>query len=166
MKPTVHFAAAILLAIPTLCIAQTPATLSNDAKAEIRQKIDTYLEAVNTADPQIAARVWLTTDEATFIHPVGEAHGWREISSQIYETLMGKMFSKRALTLAGEPEIHVFGNAAVAEFHWDFIATRHANGAAVHNTGRESQMYVHFPDQGWRLVHVHYSGPPVNPGTN
>jgi hypothetical protein len=26
---------------------------------------------------------------------------------------------------------------------------------------RESQFYVNLPGQGWRLVHVHYSGPPV-----
>jgi ketosteroid isomerase-like protein len=72
---------------------------------------------------------------------------------------MGQTFSKRSLKLAAEPAIHVFGDTAVAEFHWDFVATLRSNGSEVHTKGRESQVYVRFADKGWRLVHVHYSGP-------
>ena len=49
----------------------------------------------------------------------------------------------------------------MVEFDWDFVATMRADGTAVHTTGRESQVYVNLPAKGWRLVHVHYSGPPV-----
>jgi ketosteroid isomerase-like protein len=62
--------------------------------------------------------------------------------------------------------IHVYGDAAVVEFDWDFVATLRSNGASVHSTGRESRVYIKFRDKGWRLVHVHYSGPPVSvPGS-
>jgi hypothetical protein len=54
----------------------------------------------------------------------------------------------------------------VAEFDWDFHATLRSDGSPVHTTGRESQFYVKFPDKGWRLVHVHYSGPVVAPPSN
>ncbi|UWZ86149.1 YybH family protein [Occallatibacter riparius] len=79
---------------------------------------------------------------------------------------MGQTFSKRSLKASAEPVIHVYGDAAVAEFDWDFHATLRKDGSPVHTTGRESQFYVKFPDKGWRLVHVHYSGPAVPPPSN
>ena len=54
--------------------------------------------------------------------------------------------------------IQLYGDAAVVEFEWDFVATVRADGSLRHTTGRESQVYVKRPE-GWRLVHVHYSGP-------
>jgi ketosteroid isomerase-like protein len=77
----------------------------------------------------------------------------------VFVKLMGQTFSKRSLTPSSEPVIHVFGDAAVAEFDWEFLATLRKDGSPVHTTGRESQFYVKFADRGWRLVHVHYSGP-------
>lgn len=65
---------------------------------------------------------------------------------------MGQTFSKRSLTLADDPVIHIFGDAAVAEFHWDFVATVRSNGSEAHTKGRESQVWVRFPENGWRLV--------------
>ena len=98
-----------------------------------------------------------------FISPVGHDRGWDQIADDIYVKLMGQTFSKRHLTAKAEPVIHVYGDAAVAEFDWDFVATLRSNGSQVHTTGRESQVYIRFPDKGWRLVHVHYSGPAVPP---
>lgn len=68
-------------------------------------------------------------------------------------------FSRRELRLTGEPVIHLYGDAAVAEFDWEFTATRRADNGERHTSGRESQIYVRRPGRGWRLVHVHYSGP-------
>jgi len=52
------------------------------------------------------------------------------------------------------------------EFDWDFVAILRSDGMVVHTTGRESQVYVNLPGKGWRLVHVHYSGPAVKePGS-
>lgn len=133
-----------------------------EAKAEIRVLIDRYMQSVDEADPKIAATVWLTTPDVSFINPVGHERGWDEIASEVYVKLMGKTFSTRLLKNSSGVTIHVYGNAAVAEFDWDFVATLRSDGKTqVHTMGRESQFYVKLPDMGWRLVHVHYSGPPV-----
>jgi ketosteroid isomerase-like protein len=149
------------LAVERGVIAQNSAALP-DPKAEIRRLIDTYMQSVDDADTRLGATVWLTTPDASFIEPLGHERGWDEIAAVVYGKLMGQTFSKRLLKLASEPSIHVYGDAAVAEFDWDFVATMRSDGSAVHTTGRESQVYINLPGKGWRLVHVHYSGPPVS----
>jgi hypothetical protein len=52
----------------------------------------------------------------------------------------------------------IYGNVAVVEFNWDFVAVFRSSGQTLHTTGRESQVNVNVPRKGWRLVHVHYSG--------
>jgi ketosteroid isomerase-like protein len=79
---------------------------------------------------------------------------------------LGQTFSQRTLKNSGDIVVHLYGDAAVVEFDWDFVATLRSNGAPVHTTGRESQVYVKLPSKGWRLVHVHYSGPPVSVPSN
>ena len=145
--------------------AQRDASDTN-AKATIRSLMNTYMQAVDAADPAIAAKVFLTTPDASFINPVGHERGWDQIANEVFVRLMGQTFSKRDLKASTEPVIHVYGDAAVAEFDWDFHATLRKDGSPVHTTGRESQFYVRFPDKGWRLVHVHYSGPAVPPPSN
>ncbi len=56
-------------------------------------------------------------------------------------------------------KLDLYGNAAVAEFDWHFTAVRRDNGQTQHTTGRESQVWAKIPNTGWRIVHVHYSGP-------
>jgi ketosteroid isomerase-like protein len=140
---------------------ETRAADHGKARAQIRGLMDTYMQAVDAADPAIAAKVFLTSPDTSFINPVGHERGWDQIADEVFVKLMGQTFSKRSLTASAEPVIHVFGDAAVAEFDWDFSATLRKDGSPVHTTGRESQFYVRFPDKGWRLVHVHYSGPAV-----
>lgn len=153
--------------ILALAAVLAPAAFAQDstatARAEIRRDIDTYMRSIDAADPKLGATIWLTTPEASFINPVGHERGWQQIVDEVYVKLMGQTFSQRHLTAQAEPVIHVYGNAAVVEFDWDFVATLRSNGSAVHTTGRESQVYVKFPQKGWRLVHVHYSGPAVAP---
>ena len=136
------------------------------AKAEIRHKIDVYLQSVDDADAKLGASVWSPTPDVTFIEPLGHERGWNEIAEVVYGKLMGETFTKRSLRIVSDVSIHVYGDAAVAEFDWDFVATLRSDGDAIHTTGRESQVYIKFPEKGWRLVHVHYSGPPVKrPGS-
>ena len=56
--------------------------------------------------------------------------------------------------------MQVLGDAAVAEFYWDFVAKFRKDGSPISTHGRETQVYRKTSD-GWRLVHVHYSGMPV-----
>ena len=56
--------------------------------------------------------------------------------------------------------IDVSGDAAVAEFYWDFTAKFRKDGSQLGTHGRETQVY--FKRDGvWRLAHVHYSGMPA-----
>lgn len=137
-------------------------TAQAEARAKIRAMVDTYMQSVDDADPKLGARVWLTTPDVSFINPLGHERGWDQIADVIYAKLMGETFVKRTLKNVSDVTIHLYGDAAVVEFDWDFVAILRSDGkTVVHTTGRESQFYVNLPGQGWRLVHVHYSGPPV-----
>jgi ketosteroid isomerase-like protein len=159
----------LILVAAALIAALVPSAFAQDAsaaRAQIRRAIDTYMHSIDAADPNLGATVWLATPDASFINPVGHERGWQQIKEDVYVKLMGQTFSSRHLTAKAEPVIHVYGDAAVAEFDWDFVATMRSNGSPVHTTGRESQFYVRFPKEGWRLVHVHYSGPALPPPSN
>lgn len=135
---------------------------NSPTETKLREKIDLYCSSiVNADDVSIAEQVWAVTPESSFIHPRGHEVGWEQIKQHFYSNTMAKSFSKRQLTLVGEPQIHVYDNAATAEFEWDFVAIRRDDGSTRHTTGRESQVFINMPDLGWRLVHVHYSTPPV-----
>jgi ketosteroid isomerase-like protein len=140
-------------AVALLCMAaasMAAQTGGHDAeassRAQIRHLIDVYMQAVDNADPKLAATVFLTTQDASFISPVGHERGWNQIADDVFVKLMGQTFSSRHLVTAGEPVIHVYGDSAVAEFDWDFQATLRSNGAPVDAEGRESQFYVKFPE--------------------
>jgi ketosteroid isomerase-like protein len=146
----------------TMAAQDAGASAQANAQAKIRALVDTYMQSVDDADPKLAAAVWLTTPDASFIEPLGHERGWDQIADVIYGKLMGQTFVKRTLKNVSDVTIHVYGDAAVVEFDWDFVAILRSDGKTeVHTTGRESQFYVNLPEQGWRLVHVHYSGPPV-----
>lgn len=130
------------------------------AQEELLKKVAAYRESILQADdPGIAETVWATTAEASFIHPRGHERGWMEIRENFYGKTMAGEFSTRELNLTTEPTVHIYGSAAVVAFDWSFTATARDGGETRHTTGRESQVYANLPGLGWRLVHVHYSGP-------
>ncbi|ENK2052084.1 DUF3225 domain-containing protein [Salmonella enterica] len=143
--------------------AATPTAAQNEAtstvKQEITEGINRYLYSIDKADPTLGKQLFYVSPETGFIHPRGHERGWSQIAENFYGTTMGKTFSKRTLKLDAPPAIHVYGNAAVAEFDWHFTAVRRDNGQTQHTTGRESQVWAKIPNTGWRIVHVHYSGP-------
>lgn len=142
--------------------AATPTAAQNEAtstvKQEITEGINRYLYSIDKADPTLGKQLFYVSPETSFIHPRGHERGWSQIAENFYGTTMGKTFSKRTLKLDAPPAIHVYGNAAVAEFDWHFTAVRRDNGQTQHTTGRESQVWAKIPNTGWRIVHVHYSG--------
>lgn len=150
----------LLIALFTASSAYTqPGTVGEDER-EIRDLIDRYAAAVETADPNDAAQVWETSEEVSFIQPRGHQKGWEEIKTGFYDKTMGENFSKRKLTVE-EPTlaIRVYGDAAWAEFYWTFHATMRKDGSPITTKGRETQVLRKTPG-GWRIVHVHYSGMP------
>lgn len=118
-----------------------------------------YSKSVDDADTNLASKIWWDSPEVSFIHPLGHEHGFDQIKQNVYTHLMGETFSERKLT-PRDVAIHVYGEAAWAEFYWDFSATFRKDGKPITTHGRETQIYRKFPS-GWRLIHVHYSGMPV-----
>ena len=134
-------------------------SVSSDATEHIKSLIAKYAKSVSDADTDLASRIWWNSPEASFIHPLGHEHGFEQIKENVYQRLMGGMFSERKLSVH-DVAVQVLGDAAVAEFYWDFMAKRRKDGSPVTMHGRETQVYRKMQD-GWRLVHVHYSGLPV-----
>lgn len=126
---------------------------------QIKNLIAKYAQSVSDADTDLASQIWWDSPEASFIHPLGEEHGFEQIKENVYTRLMGGMFSDRKLN-PHDIAVQVLGDAAVAEFYWDFNAKLRKDGSPVTTHGRETQVYRKTSD-GWRLVHVHYSGMPV-----
>lgn len=140
-------AAAITLTLmASSASAATPTAAQNEAtstvKQEITEGINRYLYSIDKADPTLGKQLFYVSPETSFIHPRGHERGWSQIAENFYGTTMGKTFSKRTLKLDAPPAIHVYGNAAVAEFDWHFTAVRRDNGQTQHTTGRESQVWA------------------------
>lgn len=126
---------------------------------DIRRLMNQYFTSIDRADTHMAEQVFSNAPEVSFIHPRGEAHGRAQIEANVYGDLMGKTFSERRLT-AKDISVHVYGDTAWAEFHWDFVAKVRKDGSAFHSQGRETDIFRRGGGQ-WRIVHVHYSGAPV-----
>lgn len=122
-----------------------------------------YAKSVDDADTALASQIWWDSPEVSFIHPLGHEHGFDQIKANVYKRLMGETFSVRKLT-PRDITIHVFGDAAWAEFYWDFNAKFRKEGQPIATRGRETQIYRKMQSR-WRIIHVHYSGmPATQPG--
>jgi ketosteroid isomerase-like protein len=139
--------------------ASAKARVATAEAEEIRRLIGKYATSVDQADTELASQVWLDSPDVTFIHPVGHEHGFEQIKQNVYKRLMGDTFSERQLTVH-DVSVHVYRDAAWAEFYWDFVAKYRKDGSLVTTHGRETQIYWKIEGR-WRLVHVHYSGMPV-----
>ena len=132
----------------------------NAADAQsIRGIIAKYAKSIDGADTTLAGEIWSKSTDVSFIHPRGHERGWEEVKRNVYEKLMGETFSERKLT-PRDVVVHVYGEAAWAEFNWDFVAKVRNGGSTLKTKGRETQIYRRT-DGRWTLVHVHYSGMPV-----
>jgi len=137
--------------------------IENEMRADlavIGSLIEKYAKSVDDADTTLAAQVWLNSPDVSFIHPLGHEHGFEQIKQNVYMRLMGDTFSERKLSVR-DVSVHVYGDAAWAEFYWDFAGQFRKDGSPLATHGRETQLYRKEQDR-WRLVHVHYSGMPVS----
>src|SRR6266536_1050657 len=153
---------AIWLALSALaCTMPATALAGSDGKAieEINSLIAKYAQAVDAADTKLASEVWADSSDVSFIHPLGHEHGWEAVKTNVFERLMGEMFSERSLKVK-DLHVHAYEDAAWAEFYWDFAAKLRKDGTTIETHGRETQIYRKMGER-WRLVHVHYSGMPV-----
>ncbi len=125
---------------------------------QIRGILKNYATSVDNADVALAAQIWSHDPGVTFIFPLGTEHGFQQIVDNVYIGAMRNMFSKRELILH-QPVIHIYSDAAWSQMTWTFHATK-KDGTAITTEGRETQVY-HKEGGTWRIVLVHYSGPPM-----
>jgi len=142
------------------------AAQSRDTSADLEaigSVIAKYAKSIDSADTSLASQIWWDSPEVSFIHPLGHEHGFDQIKANVYTRLMGETFSERKLT-PRDITIHVYGDAAWAEFYWDFNAKFRKDGKPISTHGRETQIYRKMQGN-WRILHVHYSGmPATRPG--
>jgi ketosteroid isomerase-like protein len=123
---------------------------------DVKKLIEAYVQAANLAEPELAALVWAKSPAISFVHPKGREVGWEAIKTNVYEKMLGEMFSERKLTVDAVA-VHSYGtNVIWAEFDWAFKATLRKDGAPLAARGRETQVYKKGKTR-WELVHVHYS---------
>lgn len=162
----IHLGAALPLLARSGQTTETPksrtakTTNIKAAEVEIKRLIEQYAQSIDSADTKLAAQIWSTTEDVSFIHPRGHEHGWERVKRNVYEQLMGATFSERKLNIH-DVAIHAYPEGvAWAEFYWNFEAKLRKDGQPLRTRGRETQIYRQTAE-GWRLVHVHYSGPAV-----
>ena len=141
--------AAILCLMPAYAAAQTDTGPGRDIAA-IHHLIEQYAKAVDTVDLKLLSQIWSHSPEVSFIYPLGEEHGFDAIEQQVFQNLMGGMFSARDLETHGVA-VHVDGNAGWSEFHWIFRATMRKDGSAATTHGIETQVYRRESGK-WRLA--------------
>jgi ketosteroid isomerase-like protein len=148
----------VLCALFLGLIGKAQAQAASPDEVKINALLAKYRQCVDTLDPALISEIWSSDLPVSFVHPLGTDEGLSQIKSDIFGKLMG-MFSKRDL-IFDTTAIHVNGNSAWVEITWTFHATWKDSGEPVTTNGRETQVLLR--EQGdWRLVHVHYSGPPV-----
>ena len=153
---------AILLCVLPLFLAGCADRRAAGTKADedaVRQQVAKYTGSLSAADiGSAASQVWLTTPEASFISPMGHAHGWEELK-KVYD-FFETGYTDRKLT-AHDITVDLHGDSAYVEFYWHYTAKQKSDGKDVQTDGRESQMYRRGEGGRWALVHAHYSGMPV-----
>ncbi|MCF0186518.1 MAG: DUF4440 domain-containing protein [Bacteroidaceae bacterium] len=125
-------------------------------KAAIERLIGDYLETINTCDTALVNRIWLHSEEVSFIAPSGRYSTYNEIRDDLVVGLFGRNFIKRDLQKA-DVVIHITSpTTAWSEFRWKFDAIR-ADHSEHHGVGQETQLFKKDEKGQWRLQHVHYS---------
>jgi ketosteroid isomerase-like protein len=150
---------AVALILAASLVDQRLIAQSTDTDEEqIRAVLAKYATSVDNADVALASTIWSQDPGVSFIHPLGTEHGFQQIADHVYVGIMGGMFSRRELIMHN-PVVHIYGDSAWSEMTWTFHALE-KNGTAITTERRETQVY-HKENGGWRIVLVHYSGPPA-----
>ncbi len=128
-----------------------------DTEAELMALLDDYATSVINLDLELAGKIWSKRPDTSFIQPRGHQKGWEDIKNSFYLGAMAN-FSKRDLRLK-DINIRVLNeDTAWVDFYWDFDAVFAKDNSPITTKGRETQILSKEKD-GWKIVHVHYSGP-------
>lgn len=134
--------------------------MGNEVKDNIKEIVTKYAKSIDEANLTLASEIWLDSQEVSFIHPRGHEKGFEEIKKNFYVGTMGELFSERRLNVF-DVNIKDYGDTAIAEFYWYFIAKFKQDGTILETKGRESQVFIKKDELEWKLIHIHYSNMPV-----
>ena len=160
MKMTRVALSVVLIVSSCLAACQAPAADVQRDESAVRQVFEAYIKSVNAADVTLASAVWLQSQDLVAVTPFGRFQGWERVRDEVYVKLLQQTFSERDLR-PSNVSMHVMADSAWLAFDWAFTA-KLANGQPMASKGWESHMYQKT-DQGWRIVHLHYSVPPPPP---
>ena len=147
----------VLIVAPYLAACQSPTADVRQDESAVREVFESYIKSVNTADVTLASAIWLQNDKLVAITPFGRFQGWDGVRDEIYVKFLQQAFTERDLR-PSNVSIDVVGDSAWLAYDWTFTG-KLPNGQPIASKGWESQMYQKT-DEGWRIVHLHYSVPP------
>lgn len=126
----------------------------------INKLIENYAISINKGDLELADKLFLQSENTSFIHPRGHEVGINNVKKAFYIETMINMFSKRDLRIHDVKINLLADNFAFVEFYWDFYATFKEDNTDIVTNGRESQVLIKIDNQ-WKIAHIHYSSMPV-----
>ena len=150
---------AIYLFVMQLSFSQINNTGNISEREQIEKLLGDYTRSVNNMDTALTKNIWAINDSVSFIHPRGHEKGRNQVKDNFYIKTMHANFSERNLKIQ-DVAIRPYNDFAFVEFYWTFNAKRRKDGGPMTTRGRETQVLKKEKD-GWKILHVHYSGMPV-----
>ena len=155
------FASLLLLAVAPGLIGLAAAGCTSQAKREaaIRALLDREIAAINGRDLKELGEIW-AQDDAILMFDVatpGRLQGWERIGRQWRDFF--EQVSELSLK-ADAVRVQVAGDVAYATYDW--AMTGRMGDYALDDRGQATSIYRRG-DEGWRLVHAHYSAVPPAP---
>ena len=124
-------------------------------KEKIMETLNRYIAAVHTQDEEEFKKIWLNIPEATLISITKVFTGIDTINSQ-FLSLIRNAYTKIDL-IAESVEINLIDETtAVVIFKYHTECIKRDDGEPFGIKGLETQL-MKKTDEGWKLVHVHYS---------
>ena len=125
----------------------------------IRELLDREVKAINARDLNGLSEVWAQDDQITLfdVPPQGRFQGWKVIGRQ-WRAFFDQFSEIHMET--GTVRIEMAGDTAWATYDWTL--TGKMGDRPLADRGQATAIYRRG-EQGWRLVHAHYS--PAPPAT-
>ena len=127
---------------------------SESERKAVEAIVDAYIKTINDGDLELVGKIWSHDERASFIGPQGRFSGYEKVRDKLVMSFKNG-FAKRNLR-KDELIIVIEGKSAWAEFTWTFDSVG-KDGTERTSRGRETQI-VRKEKDGWKLMHIHYSG--------
>lgn len=130
-----------------------PDQVKDEAKEQVRARMQDYLNMVSDLDVDIAENLWAKDYDISLIAPRSHFFGFENIMNDFLLKAFSQFKSRKLSSLS--EVINVYDNSANVQLYWNFD-TVNAEGVANQGRGRETLVFEKIGGE-WKLVHVHYS---------